>query len=74
MKGVDIMPNCFECLYKCKKPRNFGNSYHCILEPTNMDVSYFCQDRHREETNTLCPFLNKDTGYPGVDYRKILNQ
>lgn len=39
-----------------------------------MDVSYFCQDRHREETNTLCPFLNKDTGYPGVDYRKILNQ
>lgn len=68
------MPNCFECLYKSEIPRHFGSTYHCILVPSFMEVSYFCQDRYKEKTNKSCPFLNKNTGYPGVDYRKILNQ
>lgn len=62
------MPNCFDCVYKYKKNRRFKITYHCILEPTNMDVSYFCRDKHRKERNRLCPFINKNTRYPGLDF------
>lgn len=64
------MSNCFSCPYKYAVQRKFGETYHCNLEPTNMDVSYFCRDKHKDEQNTLCPFIDKNTRFPGVDYTK----
>ena len=50
--------------------RKYGSTIHCNLEPTNMDVTYYCFEEHKNENNELCPFVNKNTRFPGVDYGK----
>lgn len=64
------MAECYRCPYTTKIPRKYGVTTHCNLEPTNMDVSYFCRDKHKDEDNALCSFVNPSTRFPGVDYRK----
>lgn len=64
------MAECYRCPYTTKVKRKYGFTVHCNLEPTNMDVTYHCYDRHREEPNNLCPFTNAGTRFPGVDYKK----
>lgn len=64
------MAECYRCPYTEKVQRKFGITTHCNLEPTHMDVSYFCYEKYKDEENNLCPFVYKGTRFPGVDYRK----
>ena len=65
------MAECYRCPYTKKIRRRFGSTTHCNLEPTNFDVTYYCYDEHKDEENSLCPFVCKGTRYPGVDYRNL---
>lgn len=64
------MAECYRCPYTTKVERKYGVTTHCNLEPTNMDVTYYCTDRHKDKTNSLCPFVCSGTRFPGVDYTK----
>lgn len=64
------MAECHRCPYTTEIERAYGYTVHCNLEPTNMDVSYYCREIHHDETNKLCPFINKGNRFPGVDYKK----
>lgn len=64
------MAECWRCPYTTRTKRVYGYTCSCNLEPTNMDVTYYCRDSHRDEVNNLCPFENKNTRFPGVDYKK----
>lgn len=35
-----------------------------------MDVTYYCFEKHKDEDNELCPFVNPSVRIPWVDYRK----
>lgn len=69
-KGRQVMAECYRCPYTKKIERKYGSTIHCRLEPTNLDVTYFCNYKHKTEENTLCPFANPTTRFPGVDYHK----
>lgn len=64
------MAECCRCPYKIETDRKYGKTYSCSLERTNMDVTYFCRDKHKNEDNGSCPFVNPATRYSGVDYTK----
>ena len=64
------MAECYRCPYTSRFKRKYGSTIHCNLEPTNMDVTYYCFEEHKNENNELCPFMNKNTRFPGVDYGK----
>lgn len=64
------MAECHRCPYTSRSKRKYGSTIHCNLEPTNMDVTYFCFVKHKDEDNELCPFVNPSVRIPGVDYRK----
>ena len=64
------MAECYRCPYTDKVQRKFGVTTHCKLEPTNMDVSFYCHERHKDRENTLCPFICSGTRFSGVDYHK----
>lgn len=64
------MSKCSKCPYTTEVIRKFGVTKHCNLEPTQMDVTYYCSPKHSDEENMLCPFVNERTRFPGVDYRK----
>ena len=64
------MAECHRCPYTSRSKRKYGSTIHCNLEPTNMDVTYFCFVKHKDEDNELCPFVNPSVRFPGVDYRK----
>lgn len=64
------MAECYRCPYTTKRQHKFGTTMHCDLEPTNMDVSYYCMNGHKDENNSLCPFICSGTRFPGVDYTK----
>lgn len=70
VKGRQVMAECYRCPYTRKIERKYGSTTHCRLEPTNFDVTYFCNYKHKTEENTLCPFVNSITRFPGVDYHK----
>ena len=53
------MANCWNCPHIEKIQRKFGVTTHCLLEPTHMDVSYYCYDKYKDEENTFCPLLKK---------------
>ena len=55
------MSECFKCPYTTEVSRTFGVTKHCGLEPTQMDVIYYCSPKHSDEENTR---------FPGVDYGK----
>ena len=42
-----------------KSKRKYGYTIHCNLEPTNMDVTYYCSEKHKDEDNDLCPLINR---------------
>ena len=52
------MVKCYRCPYTNKSKRKYGYTIHCGLEPTNMDVTYYCSEKHKDEDNDLCPFIN----------------
>lgn len=58
---------CSECPYIERTPRKFGETIHCNLEPTHMDVTYHYE--HNNE-NMLCPFICESCRFPGVNYTK----
>lgn len=64
------MAECWRCPHTEKVQRKFGITTHCSLKPTYMDVSYFCHEKYKNEENSLCPFVCKETRFSGVDYRK----
>lgn len=64
------MAECYRCPYTTKVERKFGVTTHCNLGITEMDVTYYCADRHKDENNSLCPFVCSGTRFPGVDYTK----
>lgn len=64
------MAECWRCSYTGKIQRKFGITTHCNLEPTHMDVSYYCNEKYKDEENSLCPFINPRTRFAGIDYRK----
>lgn len=64
------MAECYRCPYTSRTNRTHGATVHCTLDPTDMDVTYFCFEKHKDENNELCPFVNRNTRLPGVDYRK----
>jgi hypothetical protein len=64
------MAECYRCPYTEKIKRKYGSTIHCILEPSNLDVTYFCSYKHKTEENALCPFVNTNTRFPGIDYHK----
>lgn len=64
------MAECHRCPYASLTNRTYGATNHCTLEPTNMDVTYYCFEKHKDEDNMLCPFVNPSVRIPGVDYRK----
>ena len=64
------MAECYRCPYTSRIERKYGSTIHCNLEPTNMDVTYYCFEKHKNENNELCPFVNQNTRFPGVDYGK----
>ena len=68
IKGDEIVAECYRCPYTLKVKRKYGKTTHCILEPTKMDVSFYCQDEHKDESNELCPFICEGTRIPDIDY------
>lgn len=64
------MAECCRCPYTTEIQRKFGVTTHCNLEPTFMDVSYYCSEKHRDEWNPLCPFENPEMRFRGVNYTK----
>ena len=64
------MAECYRCPYTEKIKRKYGTTTHCRLELTNLDVTYFCNYKHKTEENIFCPFVNPITRFPGVDYHK----
>ena len=64
------MAECYRCPYTTKTQRKFGVTTSCNLEPTNMDVTYYCHEMYKDKDNELCPFVNPGTRFPGVDYKK----
>lgn len=64
------MAECYRCPYTTKVERKFGSTTHCNLEITEMDVTYYCSDKHKDENNSLCPFVCSGTRIPEVDYTK----
>ena len=52
------MSKCSKCPYTTEVTRKFGVTKHCNLEPTQMDVTYYCSPKHSDEENTR---------FPGVD-------
>lgn len=64
------MAECHRCPYTIVIRRKYGYTVHCTLEPTHMDVTYYCRERHLDETNELCPFVCAGARFPGVDYKK----
>ena len=64
------MAECYRCPYTNKLKRKYGYTIHCNLEPTNMDVTYYCSEKHKGKDNKLCPFVNQNTRFSEVDYRK----
>lgn len=55
------MAECYRCPYTSRSKRKYGSTIHCNLEPTNMDVTYYCFEKHKNENNELCPFVNRNT-------------
>ena len=55
------MAECHRCPYASLTNRTYGATIHCTLEPTNMDVTYFCLRKHKDENNELCPLVNRNT-------------
>lgn len=53
------MAECYRCPYTTKVERKFGSTTHCNLEITEMDVTYYCSDKHKDENNSLCPFVQE---------------
>ncbi|AXF52452.1 MAG: hypothetical protein [Caudoviricetes sp.] len=66
------MAYCKKCPYTTKIKRKYGETIHCKLEPTNMDVSYYCSDKRDNEENLLCPFLNYQTRREDINYGEYL--
>lgn len=64
------MSKCYKCPYITEVTKKFGVTKRCNLEPTQMDVTYYCSPKHSDEENMLCPFVNEHTRFPGVDYGK----
>ena len=64
------MAECWRCPYTYDIRRRFGTTVHCNLELANMDVTYYCNEKRKNEENLLCPFINPRTRLQGVDYRK----
>ena len=64
------MAECYRCPYTSKSKRKYGYTIRCNLEPTNMDVTYYCYEKYKNENNELCPFVNQNTRFSKVNYRK----
>ena len=43
------MSKCSKCPYTTEVTRTFGVTKHCGLEPTQMDVTYYCSPKHSDE-------------------------
>lgn len=52
------MAECWRCPYTYDIRRRFGTTVHCNLELANMDVTYYCNEKRKNEENLLCPFIN----------------
>ena len=63
--------HCWECPYTNKVQRKYGETTHCNLEPTNMDVTYHVR---KKDKNLLCPFVYSGTRYSGVNYDKYIDE
>lgn len=63
--------HCWECPYTNKVQRKYGETTHCNLEPTNMDVTYHV---NKKDNNILCPFVCKGTRHSGVNYDKYIDE
>lgn len=64
------MAECYRCPYTTTTKKKYGSITTCNLTPTNMDVSYYCREKHLNEDNDFCPFVNVNTRFRGVDYTK----
>lgn len=62
------MAECYRCPYTTKVERKFGSTTHCNLEITEMDVTYYCSDKHKNENNSLCPFVQE------LEFQKLTAQ
>ena len=54
------MAECYRCPYTTKKQHKFGTTTHCNLEPTKMDVSYYCMDEHKDENKVFSHFSRRE--------------
>ena len=64
------MAECYRCPYTTRVERKYGFTTHCDLEPTKMDVTYYCMNENKDKNNSLCPFVYPRTRIPGIDYTK----
>ena len=64
------MAECYRCPYATKIERKYGFTTRCDLEPTKMDVTYYCMDDNKDKNNSLCQFVCSGTRNPGIDYTK----
>ena len=64
------MAECHRCPYASLTNRTHGATVHCTLDPTDMDVTYFCFVKHKDEDNKLCPFVNPSVRIPGLIIEK----
>lgn len=62
------MAECYRCPYTTKVERKFGSTTHCNLEITEMDVTYYCSDKHKDANNSLCPFVQE------LEFQKLTTQ
>lgn len=60
---------CKNCPYKYSIKRQHGETYHCGIELTSMDVTYFV---FQEMRTSLCPLENKEMRSSHIDYNKLI--
>ena len=53
------MIKCYRCPYTNKIKRKYGYTIHCGLESTNMAITYYCSEKHKDEDNELCPLIKR---------------
>ena len=45
------MAECYRCPYTTRVERKYGFTTHCDLEPTKMDVTYYCMNENKDKNN-----------------------
>ena len=65
------MAHCINCPYKYKSHRKFGTVYRCLIESTEMNITYYTREKHKDEEMILCTFNCEDTRISGVDYEEL---